>query len=141
MSLLETTMDAPLTPASLLVTDVERRILRACKTLRALPDREARFQVVRSCWPEAVNSTEEAYGYDDIAMPKFRPKPQDVSDMLTALAWARGIERREWRLVWWRSFDIGFRHIGLRIGRSDETARRWYKDAILRLWWIAKTNS
>lgn len=124
-----------------LITEVERRILRACRTLRAIPDREQRYFVLRNSWPDVQQATDDAYGYTEVAMPKFRPKPQDVSDMLPALAWARGLEPREWRLIWWRSFDVSFRQIGFRIGRSDETARRWYKDAMLKVWWNATTNS
>jgi hypothetical protein len=116
------------------IPEIERRIMRACKTIRALPDRDKRFHVVESWWPEVVRSAEEAYGYTEAAMPKFRPTPYDVSDVLNALAWARGLEKREWRMVWWRSFDLSFRQIGRRIGRSDETARRQYRDVIIKLW-------
>ena len=116
---------------------VERRFLRACKTIRALPDRERRFHVVESWWPEIVRSAEEAYGYTEATLPRFRPTPFDVSDVLNALAWARPLDKREFRMVWWRSFDLSFGQIGRRIGRSDETARRRYKDAMLKLWGAA----
>ena len=119
---------------SLNILDVERRILRACRTIRALPDPERKFFALHNSWPEAVREVEEAYGYNEAILPRFRPTPQDVSDCLVALAWARGIPKRAWRLVWWRSFGVSFKQIGFRLGRSDETARRWYKDAILGLW-------
>lgn len=120
---------------TILPEDVEKRILTACKTIRALPDRDRRFQVVSGCWPEVVRSVEDAYGYTDVAFPKFRPKPSDVSDMLVALSWARCLEDNEFKLVWWRSFDISFRHIGLRLHRSDETARSRYRGVVVKLWW------
>lgn len=116
------------------ILEIERRILRACRTIRALPDAERKYFALHNAWPEMVREAEEAYGYNESLMPRFRPSPQDVSDCLVALAWARGISRRAWRLVWWRSFGISFKQIGFRVGRSDETARRWYKDAILGLW-------
>lgn len=122
----------------LLVADVERRILRACKTLRALPDKERRFQALTNKWPDTVREVSEAYGYADEVMPRFRPTPADVSDCLTALAWARGISKRAFKLIWWRSFGVSFRHIGIRLGRSDETARMRYRDAILGAWYEAK---
>lgn len=125
----------------LLVTDVERRLLRSCKTLRALPDREARFHVVRSHWPETKDDPDEAYGYTEETLPKFRPSPSDVSDFLIALSWIRGIPRREFNLVWWRSFGVSFKHIGIRIGRSDDTARARYKDVILGAWYAANKAS
>lgn len=122
---------------AMLVSDVEKRVLRACKTIRALPDNEKRFQILRNNWPAVIQATEDAYGYTETAFPRFRPSPADVSDCLTALAWMRAIPRREFKLVWWRSFGISFRHIGLRLGRSDETARQRYRDAILGIWYEA----
>ena len=119
----------------LALADVERRLLRACKTLRALPDREARFQVMRSSnWPPIVHELADAYGYTDAPSPRFQPTPHDVSDCLIALAWTRPLEKPEFKLIWWRSFDISFRHIGIRMHRSDELARQRYRDAIQRVW-------
>jgi hypothetical protein len=119
--------------------EVERRILRACKTLRALPDPDRRFQWVKAAWPEVIRSSEDAYGYTDAAMPRFRPSPRDVSDMLLALSWARCLEWKEFRLIWWRSSEVSFGHMAGRIHRSDETARRWYRDATLKVWLAANT--
>jgi len=113
---------------------VERRFLRACKTIRVLPDREAKFFNVNSCWPEVVQTFEEAYGYGEVSLPRFRPNPFDVSDVLTALSWARELRKNEFRIAWWRSFDLSFGQISRRIGRSDETARRYYRDTMLKLW-------
>ena len=123
------------------VTEIETRILRACKTIRALPDPEARFFQFRSLWPDAPNPPEEGYGWHEATMPRFRPTPADVSDCLTALAWARGIPRREWKLIWWRSLGFGFANIAAKIGRSDETARQRYRDAILSLWYVASIKN
>ena len=123
------------------ILEVERRVLRACRTIRALPDRDRRFFHSFNSWPEVVQEVTEAYGYTETTMPRFRPTPGDVSDCMTALAWARGIPRNEWKLVWWRSFGVSFKHIGLRLGRSDDTARRRYKDAILGLWCCANKTA
>jgi hypothetical protein len=116
------------------VVDIERRLLRACQTLRALPDPDKKFQWVGSAWPEMVRSTEEAYGYAEAIMPRFRPTPVDVSDYLVALSWARMIPWDDFRLVWWRSFDLSFGQIAMRIHKTDETARRRYRDVLLRIW-------
>lgn len=129
------------TDQPLLVTEVEQRLLRACKTLRAMPDKEARFQVIRTCWPATADDPDEAYGYTEETLPKFRPSPSDVSDYLVALHWIRGIPRREFKLVWWRSFGVSFKHIAIRLGRSDDTARNRYKDVILGAWYAANQAS
>lgn len=124
----------------ILITDIEDRLLRACETLRAVPDPDKKFQWLNSQWPEVVRSVEDAYGYNDAPMPRFRPSPADVSDMLVALGWARPLDKKEFRLIWWRSFRMSFKHIGFRIYKSDETARRYYKDALIKCWHQANTN-
>lgn len=116
------------------IEEFSERVLCAFKTLRALPDPDARFFQYRSLWPDTTQSTEEAYGYDLARMPRFRPSPADVSDCLPILALMRGIPRREWRLIWWRSLGFSFRGIAMRIGRSDETARCRYWDVIRKVW-------
>lgn len=115
------------------IIDVERRITRAFKTLRALPDPDRRFGS-GSSWPEVLQSHEDAYGYTEVAMPRFRPTHFDVGDMLTALDWVRCLTKSDRKLVWWRSFDVSFKQIGLRLGRSDETARRRYRDVMIQIW-------
>ncbi len=80
-----------------------------------------------------VQEFQDAYGADEARM-RWRPEPADVSDYLVALAWANGLEKKEWRFIWWRSFEISFRQIGMKIGRSDETARTRYRDALLKVW-------
>lgn len=116
------------------ITEIETRVLRACKTIRALPDKEKRFLQVESGWPDYVRDANEAYGYGETPMPRFRPTPEDVSDCLTALAWARGLQKPEFKLIWMRSYGLAFSTIGRAIGRSDETARRYYKDVLIKLW-------
>ena len=108
--------------------------MRAFKTLRVLPDPERKFGSGRSAWPEVLQLREEAYGYTEVSMPRFRPTPFDVGDMLTALDWVRPLDKREFKMLWWRSFDVSFKQIGLRLGRSDETARRRYKDIMIQIW-------
>lgn len=122
----------------LVITDVERRVLRAFKTLRVLPDRD--FVNRKSMWPEVLQTHEEAYGYTEVAMPRFRPTPFDVGDMLTALDWVRGLSKNDCRMLYWRSFDVSFRQIGIRLGRSDETARRRYRDIMIQVWHAANKD-
>lgn len=132
-----TSKRADLVPDEIPAPEVERRLLTACKTVRALPDRDRKLFTVRAIWPEVVQDVADAYGYTEALMPRFRPSPRDVSDCLVALAWARCLKRREFRFIWWRSFDLSFYRMGLNIHRSDETARRNYRDAILMCWYQA----
>lgn len=118
------------------IDNVERRFIRAIRTIHVLPEPGARFLRYNggSIWRNSVNSSEEAYGYTEERLPRFRPTPADVSDVLTALSWARPLERNELRLVEWRARGLSYRHIAARIGRSDETARRRYLDVMLKVW-------
>lgn len=118
------------------IDEVETRTLRALKTIRALPDTEQRFFMYKSIWPVFAQNSMDAYNSLE-EKPKFRPKPFDVSDCLTALSWTNKLQKPEWRLVWWRSFDVSFKQIAHRIGRSDETARKRYRDAMTEVWYVA----
>lgn len=119
--------------------EVEYRLLRACKTLRALPDREAKFHIVRSYWPPTSDDPDVAYGYTEERMPKFVPKPRDVSDYLIALGWIRGIERRDFRFVWWRSFGMSFGRMADFVHKSDERCRQLYRAVIMHAFERANT--
>jgi hypothetical protein len=123
------------------VRDVERRINRACKTIRALPDREQRFlSYGQGIWANYIRDAKESYGVEEEVKPRFRPTPFDVSDVLRALSWCRALESNEFDYSWWRSYDISFGVIATWIGRSDETARLRYKDAIIKAWYEANTE-
>lgn len=124
---------------------VEQRLLRACKTIRALPDRERKYlygSLANSMWRQAVEEW-EAYAAEEVVV-RFVPKPFDVSDCLPALAWCNGLGKSDWRLIWSRSFDVSFRMIAARIGRSDECARQLYRNALDFVWaqaaqaWVAE---
>jgi hypothetical protein len=120
-------------------TEVEDRLMRGMKTLRAVPDRERRFFIVKSSSPDYVREYLDAYDPDDDIQPRFQPSPRDISDYLTALAWVRHLDRAAWRILWWRSFDVSFGLIGKQIGRSDETARKRFETAITDAWIAANT--
>lgn len=126
------------------INDVERRFIRAIKTIHVLPEPGARFLRytggMSSIWQNSVNNAEEAYGYTEETLPRFRPTRADVGDVLTALAWARPLEKNELRLVEWRARGLSHRQVAARIGRSDETARRRYLDIMLKVWLEANTR-
>lgn len=116
------------------ILEVERRIIRAMKTLRSLPDRERRFHTVGSAWPPYAQEAMDAYASVEAIAPRFNPSPFDVSDFLTALSWARHLPKKDWDILWWRSFELSFGVIAEYIGRSDETARRRYRDIMVDVW-------
>ncbi|KAA0697695.1 hypothetical protein DTW90_18535 [Neorhizobium sp. P12A] len=113
--------------------------MTAMKTLRAMPDKERRFFVMKSSSPDYIREYIDAYDPEDDVQPRFRPTPADVSDYLTALSWVRHLDRAAWRILWWRSFDVSFGLIGKKIGRSDETARKRYETAVTDAWIAANT--
>jgi hypothetical protein len=130
---------AKVSMANVSITAVERRLIRACKTIRALPDREKRFQGSASSqgvWGNIVQDFMDAYGSDDVVV-RFSPSPADVSDCLVALSWCKYLEKNEFSLIWWRSFGVSFGVIAGRIGRSDETARRRYTEAMQKVWYAS----
>jgi len=130
------------TPASAIsVLEVERRLMRGMATLRALPDPEKRFHVVGSAWPGYVRDYMDAFNSSEAVLPRFRPSPFDVSDFLTALSWTRHLKRSDWQILWWRSFGLSFGLIGHYLGRSDETARRRYRDILIDVWCAANNVS
>lgn len=115
-------------------SDIHDRLMTAMKTLRALPDREKRFFVVKSTSPDYVHEYIDAYNSVEELMPKFRPTPSEVSDCLVALSWIRHMRKDQWQILWWRSFDLSFGLIAKYIGRSDETARKRFEEAITDAW-------
>lgn len=131
-------LDSFLTRGGLTVREVETRVLRACKTLRALPDNEWRYLrngAPKSAHLPVVQDFMDAYDPDGEIKTRFRPTPFDVSDCLIALKWCNVLTRQDFKFIWWRSFDeVSYRMIGAYIGKSDETARARYRDAILRVW-------
>lgn len=124
-------------PEKLSVREVEQRLMRAMQTLRALPDGDRRMLAMRSPWPPYVQEYIDAYGSVVAEEPRFRPTPFDVSDFLVALSWAQHLSKSDWRILWWRSFDLSFGLIAKYIGRSDETARRRYRDTVIDVWCAA----
>lgn len=120
-------------------SDVELRLMTAMKTLRAVPDKERRFFIVKSSSPDYIREYIDAYDPEDDAQARFQPTPADVSDYLTALTWVRHLDKSAWQILWWRSFDVSFGLIGKQIGRSDETARKRYETAVTDAWIAANT--
>lgn len=116
-------------------TEVERRMLRAIRTIRVLPDKETSYFSLRNSMPPYVREAIDAYNSDpQVTELRFVPSPFDVSDCLLALSWARHLSLSDWRILTWRAFELSFGQIAHYIGRSDETARRRYGNIITDVW-------
>lgn len=118
-------------------SEVQSRLMTAMRTVRVLPDKEQRFFVVKSASPDYVREYIDAYNSVDDVMPKFRPSPADVSDCLVALSWVRHLGKEQWQILWWRSFELSYGVIAKYIGRSDETARKRFEEAVTDAWCAA----
>lgn len=79
---------------------------RAVQTMAAACDPDSKWLRPRSGWRFAVvHDAVEAYGYDDVQVPPWRPSPRDISaaDVVAGwLAWLRRVEgeaalKRLWR--------------------------------------------
>ena len=121
--------------------EVEERLMRSMRTLRVIPDTERRYFMIRSNMPEYVREYLDAYDSASAFAPKFSPTPFDVSDYLTALSWARHLDKSDWKILWWRSCELSFGQIAKYIGRSDETVRRRYRDILTDVWCSANNVS
>lgn len=80
------------------IGDVERRVIRAILTLRAMPDREKSFLRVGSCMPdhlvEWADLVARAENSELDARPaRFQPTRADIGDYLTALSWVADLAR------------------------------------------------
>lgn len=114
------------------IKEVETRIHRAIKTLYAVPDRDARYrQRLKSYWPET---------FDPLDYPKalmsgrFSPTPKDIDRYLDDLEWLRALDSRDAKIIFGYVGGASFGRMAAWFGRSDETVRRWYRDAMKRLW-------
>lgn len=114
--------------------EIEGRLMTAMKTIRAMPDRERRFFIVKGASIPYLQEYMDAYASSDVRVAAFVPTPQDVSDCLVALSWVRHVDKKSWKIMWMRSFGLSFGLIAKYIGRSDETARRWYREGITDAW-------
>ena len=113
---------------------------RAVKTLRAVPDPDARFLRTKSgMWPEMLQSVHEAYGYAPPRVRTFRPTPRDVSVYLEVLDWLGWLStqtngERDVKIIVAVAMGSPFFALGQRYGRSDRTLVRWHENAIASLY-------
>lgn len=121
--------------------EVETRLLRAVKTINAIPDKERRFFIQGNGMPEYVQEYVHAYAADEVKGPRFEPTPSDVDDCLTALSWMQHLEKRYRKVIKARAYGFSYAQIGEKIGRSKQTAKNWYCDALTDVWIAANKTA
>ena len=116
------------------------RLRRAILTLTAVPDKDRKWiYSERSSWPEIVRAVEDAYGYQAVKRPKFRPTSRDVDEMLPALDWLAWLGcqkdgKREVAIIWARALGTPWWKLAERYGKSEKQVRRWQDGAITAIW-------
>ncbi len=112
---------------------IERRVLTAIKTLDASADPDRRFLAGRmTVWPQAQRLLADVIGEESVAaerarLSRFQPTPQEIDDMLPALALIGPREKPWFWLLRARAYGRSYSRIAYVRGRSDEYWRRKYK--------------
>lgn len=119
------------------IAETSTRIKRAILTLSVLPDKEARFIYGsnKAAWPETVKEVHDAYGYEAIKKPRFRPTASDVDDMLPVFEWLTWLKQqpqgeREFRILWARAFETPWWRLAERYRKGERTIQRWHDGAV-----------
>jgi hypothetical protein len=136
------------TPEEIPIEAVERRVLRAIRTLGVLRDRELDWLRVKACWPstlvEWADLLARAENPDLEERPvRFEPTRADLGDYLLALSWfarlqgsrriGRGL-KAEQRIVHMVAYEWSFEAIGREIGQHHDAIRNRYRKAIQQCW-------
>ncbi|KZD12527.1 DUF6362 family protein [Oceanibaculum pacificum] len=120
-------MTAPLwTPEA-----VKARLAEAAEALRRLPS--ARLKARLSAWPDVVQSSAEAYGYDSAGMRPAAPGPAAISRMDETLGWLFWLEAGARRILWARAMGVPWRRLEDMDGRSHVTLKRVQDKALATL--------
>lgn len=127
------------------IHDVERRIITAFKTLRALPDREAGWLRFKSNYPDYLREWSDFVGVQHVSIePQPRPLSKDIDDMHVALGWLvnvpMSIEKRkkDERILILMSLGYSLRQVADRMKvRSPETIRSRKNYLIKCCWGVA----
>ncbi len=119
---------------------------------RAIKSMDAQQGVTGKGFPRSwavgdlVRKPSEAYGYDFAKVPKFKPSPKDLTDMMPVMAAIAQHKagdlhgERDFRIIVCRAYDIPWRMIGDKLyahglARIAEprTMRRWQDRAVEKI--------
>jgi hypothetical protein len=112
------------------LADIERRVVRAFQVDRALPDQEKGWLKVKAY---ALITRPGPGDYPPEQVTRDRPKPAEVTDYLVIMPLVAKLGGDDIRLLRLRSFGLSFRSIADRINAHEHTARKQFRDALLRL--------
>lgn len=116
--------------------EVEERLMRAHKTLWAMPD--LNYHLSQSSMPEYLDPLDPEYMAKlQARFERFKPSPFDVSDCLIALGWLIGMQPNEKKIIEMVAEDMEFKQIAEVIGRDVRTAKNRYRNAISNAWLYA----
>jgi len=123
-----------------LADQIAERLDEAACTLAALPSNGLRPADARVAWPDIVpHWVDLEWPMESDDRPP-RPTSADIRRMDEALAWVSLLDRREMHLRHVVNMRLivhpisqmhryNWRQIGMRLGKSDNTAKRWHRQA------------
>lgn len=147
------------------IADVERRILRAVRTLKCVRDRDKAFLSAGSRssmpaykveWSDLVARAELQEPEPGLAAPFF-PTRADIGDYLTALDWVAGLARlpskraprakrrvtsefpsaTDQLILFLIAFEFSFAAVGRKINKNEFEVKRRYRAILDDCWRIA----
>lgn len=104
------------------------RFVEAADCLRRLPGGYKKAKL--TSWPDVVQSTAEAYGYNPVRSRPGAPSPAAISRMDECLLWLFDLTAEERKIIWARACKISWRRLEDMDGRSHVTLRKVYKGAL-----------
>ncbi|PZX03040.1 DUF6362 family protein [Celeribacter halophilus] len=126
-------------PIKLTVAEVEERLEEAALTLKRLPNLGGP-QGYKSSWPEYVQSSATAYGYEQATM-RVTPSAKEIQRMEDAIEWLKLIDYRDdpqrtaddRKIVWMRAEQHRWAAIQRAVGLSRSQAWRRHAAALITL--------
>lgn len=109
-------------------TQIEKRLLRGIRTLRAVPDRERAWFRQRTAWPEYV------LDYPHEANTSFKPSRSDLADYLTACGWWAGLDSTDRTIVEMHARGDSLEFIAWQMRLTDDCCRNRYENAVSLCW-------
>ncbi len=112
------------------VDEINERIREAMKTLRSLPDRNRPRD--RGVWWPDIPADWLGYGYTDARMMRIMPSARDIDRLDEVMTWMAWLPPKVGKLVAARAFDLPWRPLCERLGKSRTTLhRQWLAAHVL----------
>ncbi len=107
-------------------SDLEDLFEEAARTLRRLPNPPGSGpKGYGSTWPDYVQDTRHAYGYNEVRM-RVVPSAADIAQMEACLDWLRLVSPEDAKIIWLRAEGHRWRYVCIQAGCVRQTAwRRW----------------